>query len=255
MVESRRLETDARIAKLRGDIGRPLEDIATARARPRPGQPRAATSRRWTHGSRRGPRRTRLHIKVHKSAELARLQLDAGGAGRHDGDLAEAVAMADPERPTFCVEPGGLPGRGRATRRGGTDRADPGSSSTTPRCSRRPGVLLWGRGETFPWSMSAPLDRGGARSIEETLRLAELAAETDGVSFDGLMGYEGHCASEPDRSRPGGGRAGDEPPCPRPLRPAEARASRSSRLGGRDRAFEITGAAAGVTEVQAGCTC
>ena len=85
MVESRRLETDARIAKLRGDIGRPLEDIATPALVLDP-----AIARRniETMAARIEalPAGLRPHVKVHKSAELARLQLDARGAGRHDGD-------------------------------------------------------------------------------------------------------------------------------------------------------------------------
>ena len=204
MVESRRLETDARIAKLRGDIGRPLEDIASARARPRPGQPRARNietmAARIEALARGGRARTSRCTRARSSPGCSSTQ---GALGVTTATLAEAVAMAESGAPDVLVSKPRWSPRSRSRdspRRHGSRGSrvvvdDAEVLAATGRVAVGAGVQLG-----LLVDVDVGLDRGGARSIEETLRLAELAAETDGVSFDGLMGYEGHCASEPDRS-------------------------------------------------------
>jgi D-serine deaminase-like pyridoxal phosphate-dependent protein len=254
VVDSRRPETDARIAKLRGDIGRSLEDIATPALILDP-----AVARRniETMGTRIAalPAGLRPHIKVHKSAELARLQLDAGALGVTTATAAEAVAMAEAGVPDVLVasevvSPVTIARLAQAARlsRIRVVVDDAGVLTATGRAALETGVELG-----VLVDVDVGLDRGGARSIEETLRLAELAAASDGVSFDGLMGYEGHCASEPDDAlrAAGAGRAMS--------RLADAAAAcRGAGLevgivsAGATGTFEVTGAATEVTEVQAG---
>ena len=254
MVGSRRLETDPRVRKLRGDVGRPLEEILTPALVLDP-----AVARRniETMAARMAalPAGLRPHIKVHKSAELARLQLDAGALGVTTATVAEAVAMAEAGVPDVLVASevvssvaiARLAEAARIARiRVAVD--DTGVLSATGRAAVAAGAELG-----VLVDVDVGLDRGGARSTEEALRLAELAAATNGVSFDGLMGYEGHCASEPDAD----------------LRAAEA-ARAMARLAevadacrgagldvevvsaGATGTFEVTGAAPEVTEVQAG---
>ncbi len=102
MVGSRRLETDPRVRKLLGDVGRPLEEIVTPALVLDP-----AVARRniETMAARMAalPAGLRPHIKVHKSAELARLQLDAGALGVTTATVAEAVAMAEAGVPDVLV--------------------------------------------------------------------------------------------------------------------------------------------------------
>jgi D-serine deaminase-like pyridoxal phosphate-dependent protein len=254
VVGSRRLETDARVQRLREDVGRPLEEIATPALVL---DPVLARRNIETMAARMAalPARLRPHIKVHKSAELARMQLDAGALGVTTATVAEAVAMAEAGVPDVLVSSEvvspvairRLAEAARAVRiRVAVD--DAGVLAATGRAALEAGVELG-----VLVDLDVGLDRGGARSIEEALRLAELAAATEGVSFDGLMGYEGHCASEPDDA----------------LRAAEAGRAMGRLAGAADACrgaglavevvsagatgtFEVTGAAAGVTEVQAG---
>jgi D-threonine aldolase len=254
VVGSRRLETDARVQRLREDVGRPLEEIATPALVL---DPVLARRNIETMAARMAalPARLRPHIKVHKSAELARMQLDAGALGVTTATVAEAVAMAEAGVPDVLVSsevvsPVAIRRLAEAARAARIRVAvdDAGVLAATGRAALEAGVELG-----VLVDLDVGLDRGGARSIEEALRLAELAAATEGVSFDGLMGYEGHCASEPDDA----------------LRAAEAGRAMGRLAGAADACrgaglevevvsagatgtFEVTGAAAGVTEVQAG---
>jgi D-serine deaminase-like pyridoxal phosphate-dependent protein len=254
VVGSRRLETDPRVRKLLGDVGRPLEEIVTPALVLDPGVARRNIA---TMAERMAalPTSLRPHIKVHKSAELARLQLDAGALGVTTATVAEAVAMAEAGVPDVLVASAVVSPVAIARLAEAAHLArirvvvdDAGVLAATGRAAVQAGVELG-----VLVDVDVGLDRGGARSTEEALRLAELATATGGVSFDGLMGYEGHCASEPDAA----------------LRAAEAaramarlaevaEACRGAGLdvsvisAGATGTFEVTGAAPGVTEVQAG---
>ena len=254
MVGSRRLGTDERVGSLLADVGRPLEEVATPALVLDP-----AVARRniETMAARiaRLPAGLRPHIKAHKSVELARLQLDAGALGVTTATVAEAVAMAAGGVPDVLVasevvSPVALARLAEAAR-GARIRVavdDARVLEATGRAARDAGAELGVLVE-----VDVGLGRGGTRSTGEALRLAELADATAGVTFDGLMGYEGHCASEPDEA----------------VRAAEAAramgrlaevadACRDTGLdvatvsAGATGTFEITGAAPGVTEVQAG---
>ncbi len=97
------------------------------------------------------------------------------------------------------------------------------------------------------------LGRGGARNLVGVVELAERTAETPGLTFEGLMGYEGHVASEIDLgARTRGTRASMA------LLAEAVQACRGAGLpvatvsGGSTGTFEITGRVPTVTEVQAG---
>jgi D-serine deaminase-like pyridoxal phosphate-dependent protein len=254
MVRSRHPSTDDWMGRLRDDIGRPIEDISTPAL-----VVDLPTARRniETMASRVADLGTDLrpHIKVHKSAELARLQLDAGACGVTTATVAEAIAMAEVGIPDVLianevVEPGALARLAEAARstriRVAVDDAEvlAATGRAAVAAGSELGVLV---------DVDVGLGRAGARSPDEAVRLAVKTAETQGITFDGLMGYEGHCASEPDRA----------------VRFAEAERS-MARLAvvadacrdagldvttisaGATGTFEPTGGAKDVTEVQAG---
>jgi D-serine deaminase-like pyridoxal phosphate-dependent protein len=254
VVGSRRLETDPRVRRLLGDVGRPLEGVVTPALVLDP-----AVARRnietMTARMAALPSGLRPHIKVHKSAELARLQLDAGALGVTTATAAEAVAMAEAGVPDVLVasevvSPVAIARLAEAARTARIRVAvdDAGALAATGRAAVAAGVELG-----VLVDVDVGLDRGGARSIEEALRLAERAAATEGVSFDGLMGYEGHCASEPDAAL----RAAEATRAMARLAEVAA-ACRGAGLdvgvvsAGATGTFEVTGSAPGVTEVQAG---
>lgn len=146
------------------------------------------------------PAGLRPHIKAHKSAELARMQLEAGALGVTTATVAEAVAMARSGVPDILVanqvvHPASIAWLLTAARdarvRVAVDDADNLASlgAAAVEAGAGLGVLV---------ELDVGLGRGGARSVPEAVALAKRAANTPGVTFDGLMGYEGHVASEPD---------------------------------------------------------
>ena len=200
------------------------------------------------------PASLRPHVKAHKCAELARMQLEHGAIGVTTATVAEAEAMASAGVGDVLIanEVVGaaidrLTDVAASTRL--TVAAD--DESTFEDLGRRAsaagvelGVLI---------EVDVGMGRGGARSVDEAMRLARVASEMRGIELRGLMGYEGHCASEPDTE----------------LRARETRAAMERltevavRCGaeglpagvvsaGATGTYETTGSYPGVTEVQAG---
>jgi D-serine deaminase-like pyridoxal phosphate-dependent protein len=97
------------------------------------------------------------------------------------------------------------------------------------------------------------MGRGGARTIDQALELGRLAIDRTGVELRGLMGYEGHCADEPDPdARDRATRASMAV-----LLEAAERFRRSGLptdvvSAGSTGTYAIAGSIPGVTEVQAG---
>ena len=197
----------------------------------------------------------RPHVKVHKCAELARLQLQHGAIGVTTATVAEAEAMAAAGVPDVLVA-------NQVVGPSAIDRlldAASGARVTVAVDDRGNLDELARRSATVGGTLGVVVEldvgmgRGGARSVEEALGLARAAAELDGVEFRGLLGYEGHCASEPDpvareretrasmdRLTSAAGRMADEG---LPVEIVSAGATGT---------YAITGSIPGVTEVQAG---
>ena len=197
----------------------------------------------------------RPHIKVHKCAELAWLQLEHGAIGVTTATIAEAAAMAAAGIPDVLIA---------------NEIVDPSSvgrlievaqqTRLTVAVDDRENLLELARRATEGGStvgivieLDVGMGRGGARSPDEALALARVATELPGVDLRGVLGYEGHCADE-------------ESPV---ARERETRASMTRLTGLAERfrseglsteivsagatgTYAITGAIAGVTEVQAG---
>lgn len=246
--------TDEPPEDLRGLVGRTLDDVPT----PALVLDLAAARRNIeTMATRMAamPAGLRPHIKAHKSAELARWQLDAGAIGVTTATVAEAVAMARSGVPDILVanqvvHPASIAWLLSAARDARVRVAvdDAGNLAALGAAAVAGGAELGVLVE-----LDVGLGRGGTRSVADAVALAERAADTPGVTFDGLMGYEGHIASEADvdvRTRGTLQSMG--------LLAEAVRACRDAGLtvptvsGGSTGTCAITGNAAELTEVQAG---
>jgi D-serine deaminase-like pyridoxal phosphate-dependent protein len=197
----------------------------------------------------------RPHIKAHKCAELARMQIESGAIGVTTATVAEAEAMAkagvaDVLVANEVVSPAAIDRLidvAASTRL--TVLAD--DEANLQELGRRAsaagvelGVLI---------EVDVGMGRGGARTEEEALLLARGAVDANGIELRGVMGYEGHCASEPDpeiRSRET--RASME----RLVRVAEKCRADGMPIervsAGATGTYEVSGSFPGVTEIQAG---
>ena len=147
------------------------------------------------------PAKLRPHIKVHKSPELARMQMEAGACiGMTTATVWEAVVMArggidDILVANAVVGPEKIQTIAELAREArvivaidDADNADELSLAALKAGSVL-GVLI---------DLDVGMERCGVRSKEEALRLAQHASTLGGLRFEGMMGYEGHCMLEPD---------------------------------------------------------
>lgn len=197
----------------------------------------------------------RPHIKAHKSAELAHMQIDAGAIGITAATSAEALAMARAGLTDIFIanQIVGRPGIDRVLDAARIARLrvaldDEGNLDTLDRAAAAAGVELGVLVE-----VDVGLGRGGARSVGEAVRLAERAADAACLRLDGLYGYEGHCTSDPDA-------AARTAAALRSMELLAETVSACAHAGidievvsaGATGTFEATGNAPSVTEVQAG---
>lgn len=201
------------------------------------------------------PAKLRPHIKVHKSPEIARMQLDAGAIGVATATVSEAIAMVrsgiqDVLVANQVVGAEKIAALASAAR----DRTislvvdDRSNADELAIAARSAGVELGVLIE-----VDVGMGRGGARSAAEALALAAHVQKKRGLLFRGLQGYEGHCMLEPDRA----------------IRITKARAAMDYLASVRDLlersglkcevisaggtgTYDITGADHRVTEIQAG---
>lgn len=148
------------------------------------------------------PAELRPHIKVHKSPELARLQVDAGAIGVCTATGWEAIVMLEAGIDDVLVA-------NQVVRRAQLDRLAAAAGRSESRVTvavddesnlREVGAAARAAGVELGVLVEVDVGMGrcGTRAIEETLRLADAAAAARGVRFAGVMGYEGHCTSESD---------------------------------------------------------
>jgi D-serine deaminase-like pyridoxal phosphate-dependent protein len=201
------------------------------------------------------PASLRPHVKAHKSVELARMQLDAGAVGVTTATVAEARAMVnagidDVLIANQVVTPGGIEAVAELAERAGIIVAVDDDSNLAAL-----GAAAAGRGAEIGVlvELDVGMGRAGTRTEDEALALAQASALTSGVAFRGLMGYEGHCADEPDPAR----RTELTRTAMALLTSAADRVSATGIpieivSAGATGTFEVTGEVPGVTEVQAG---
>ncbi len=201
------------------------------------------------------PASLRPHIKAHKCVELARLQMEHGAIGVTTATVAEAEAMLDAGVPDVLVanEVVGPAAIDRLVAMAGAGSVtvavdDLGNLGEIAAGAHAAGVTVG-----VVVEVDVGMGRGGARDVVSACDVGRAATELDGVRLRGLLGYEGHCTSEPDRA----------------TREHEVRvamdrlleaASAFQRDGlpvemvsaGATGTYDLTGAIDGITEVQAG---
>jgi len=147
------------------------------------------------------PAKLRPHIKVHKSPELARMQMEAGEAlGLTTATVWEAVVMVRGGIDDILIanevvgeeKVKALAELARDARINvAIDDAHNAEelSAAALKAGSTLGVLI---------DLDIGMERCGVRTKEEALRLAEHVSKLHGLRLEGMMGYEGHCMLEPD---------------------------------------------------------
>jgi len=203
----------------------------------------------------RGPTRLRPHVKSHKSAEIARLQIEAGAIGLTAATVWEAAAMAAAgmddllianevvgEEKIRCLA--AIARNTRVTVAVDHVRNAEALSAAAGTVGAKIGVLI---------DVDVGLGRCGVRTEQEARTLAERVRSLPGLDLRGVMGYEGHCALESDRgTRAANVRIAME----RLLAVVDALQSAGFPVeivsAGGTGTFDLTGRHPGVTELQAG---
>jgi D-serine deaminase-like pyridoxal phosphate-dependent protein len=143
----------------------------------------------------------RPHTKVHKCAEIARLQLAAGAIGLTTATVWEAAAMAHAGFDNILIA-NEVAGDEKLALLAATARDrnmlvgvdDPEGAKALSAAMRRAGSQIGVLVE-----IDVGLRRGGARNHETALRVAQTASSLPGLVLRGAMGYEGWVVMEPDR--------------------------------------------------------
>src|SRR5207245_6360366 len=132
------------------------------------------------------PARLRPHIKAHKWAELARLQLEHGAIGVTTATAAEAEAMAAAGIPDILVanevvDPGAIDRLLDAALRARVTVAvdDPANLETLAHRARTKGTVL---GIVVEFDVG--MGRGGARNADAAVALGRSAADLGGVELE-----------------------------------------------------------------------
>jgi D-serine deaminase-like pyridoxal phosphate-dependent protein len=146
------------------------------------------------------PAKIRPHIKVHKSPELSRLQVQAGAIGLSVATVWEAIVLVDSGLDHIFVV-NTVAGRDKLRALAELARHadvmvavdDPVNaravSDATEAAGSRLGVFI---------EVDTGMDRCGVDSPDEALALARHVVGLPGVRLMGLTGYEGHCSLTPE---------------------------------------------------------
>ena len=147
------------------------------------------------------PARLRPHVKVHKSPDIARMQVEAGAIGIGTATIWEAIVFAragiqdvfvvnqvvGPEK----VQAAALLAREIPLKVAVDDATNVKALSEAARKARSViGCVV---------EVDTGMGRCGVGSSEEALRVARRVVELPGLRLYGLTGYEGHCSREIDR--------------------------------------------------------
>ena len=147
------------------------------------------------------PAKLRPHIKVHKSPELARMQVEAGAIGISTATIWETIVMVRSGIDSvFLVNT--LAGREKLAALAEIAReaevmvaVDDAKNTAEIAAAARAagskiGVLI---------EVDTGMDRAGVDTPQQAVELARRVAGLDGVKLMGVTGYEGHCSLTPER--------------------------------------------------------
>jgi len=194
-------ETYARVRREYGSaIGRPRAELVT----PALVLDLPAARRNIEHMAtaiRALPAEIRPHIKVHKSPELARLQIEAGAIGLSVATVWEAIVMARSGIDhIFLVNTVAGAQKLRALAELARERdimvavddaANAGRLAEAAQAAGSElGILI---------EVDTGMDRCGVDTPEQALELARAVTRLKGLRLLGLTGYEGHCSLTPER--------------------------------------------------------
>src|SRR5436190_8006575 len=158
-----------------------------------------------------GPTRLRPHAKSHKCARIARMQVEAGAIGITAATVWEAAALVQAGIRDVLIanevvgaekirQLAAAARDGRVTIAIDDPRNAEALSAAAGAAGSEIGVLV---------DVDVGMNRCGVRNEEEALRVAGQLARLPHLRLRGVMGYEGHCVIEADRSvRAGVARAG-----------------------------------------------
>ena len=147
------------------------------------------------------PAKLRPHIKVHKSPELARMQVDAGAIGISTATVWEAIVMIRSGLDSIFVV-NTIAGREKIAALAAIardaevmvavdDAQNAGDIAAAARAAKSTvGVLI---------EVDTGMDRAGVDTPEQAVELARRLAGLDGIRLLGVTGYEGHCSLTPER--------------------------------------------------------
>jgi D-serine deaminase-like pyridoxal phosphate-dependent protein len=146
------------------------------------------------------PAKIRPHIKVHKSPELARMQIDAGAIGISTATVWEAVAMVRSGLDSIFIV-NTVAGREKlaaiaeiardAEIMVAVDDADNAAAigAAARAAGSSVGVLV---------EVDTGMDRAGVDTPEAAAALARKLSRIEGIRLLGVTGYEGHCSLTPE---------------------------------------------------------
>ena len=144
----------------------------------------------------------RPHVKCQKSPELARMQVEAGAIGVCTATVWEAIVMSSSgvEDVMIANEVGGrekISALARAAKHGHLTVAidDPGNAGDLSSAVQAAGSKL-----DVVIEVDVGMGRGGVRTADEAVTLAQRVARLPGLRLRGVQGYEGHCMLDPDRA-------------------------------------------------------
>jgi D-serine deaminase-like pyridoxal phosphate-dependent protein len=147
------------------------------------------------------PAKLRAHIKVHKSPDIAKMQIDAGAVGIGTATIWEAIVIAQAGMPdVFVINQvvGGEKVRAAAllARKVPLKVAvdDPVNVKALSEAAQKAGSEI-----RCLIEVDTGMRRCGVNSPEEALGLARRISELPNLRLEGLTGYEGHCSLEFDK--------------------------------------------------------
>lgn len=148
------------------------------------------------------PAALRPHAKIHKNPTLGRMQLDAGAIGLTTATIWEASAMIGAGLTDILVanQTIGSVKAAEAARLACIGSLIVAVDSIVNVQELADAAVRAGSGIDVLVEVDVGLHRSGVRSVEAAVELAMQVDRTPGVRLRGLLGYEGHCMLEPDRS-------------------------------------------------------
>jgi D-serine deaminase-like pyridoxal phosphate-dependent protein len=147
------------------------------------------------------PAKLRPHIKVHKSPELARMQVDAGAIGISTATVWEAIVMVRTGLDSIFVV-NTIAGREKIAALAAIARdaevmvaVDDAQNAADIAAAARVakstvGVLI---------EVDTGMDRAGVDTPDQAVELARRLDGVEGIKLLGVTGYEGHCSLTPER--------------------------------------------------------